>query len=265
MESSTAARSMNSRVISVPASACRAELAELEQLRGALRALPRHRAPAELRARLAASTDLPALEPARTAPQGTTWRVAAALLLGIAIGVSAMVWSGRGSGGLDSGTLLARDLLAGHLRALAANSAIDVVSEDRHTVKPWFAGKIGESPPVVDPKAEDFLLLGGRIDYVGGRRTAVVVYGHRKHVIDVFMTPEIGGCARLGVTGLRNHALPSRRSAGVDRQRHRCRVAAAIHGASGMRRLTRTRQAKMGWPMGLEPTTAEITTRGSTS
>jgi anti-sigma factor (TIGR02949 family) len=169
--------------------ACRAELASLEHLRGALRSLPGHRAPPELRARLIAS-DLPALQ-SRPAPHGATWRMAAALLLGIAIGISAMIWSGLGRGGGDSGALLARDLLSSHLRALAANTAIDVVSEDRHTVKPWFAGKIGESPPVIDPKAEDFPLLGGRIDYLGGRRTAVVVYGHRKHLIDVFMTPEL--------------------------------------------------------------------------
>jgi anti-sigma factor (TIGR02949 family) len=170
--------------------ACRAELASLEQLRDSLRSLPGHRAPAELRARLTAATELPAL-PSRIAPKGATWRMAAALLLGIAIGVSAMVWSGLGREGVDRDGLLARDLLTSHLRALAANTAIDIVSEDRHTVKPWFAGKIGESPPVIDPRAEDFPLLGGRIDYVGGRRTAVIVYGHRKHVIDVFMTPQV--------------------------------------------------------------------------
>ena len=76
----------------------------------------------------------------------------------------------------------------GKLQA-AASLASQVESGERHTVKPWFAGKIGESPPVIDPKSEEFPLLGGRIDYVGGRRTAVVVYGHRKHIIDVFMTP----------------------------------------------------------------------------
>lgn len=169
---------------------CRAELAALEALRGALRALPRHRAPADLRAKLAGIEALPALQAPRRAWAQPTWlKMAAAVLLGVAIGAGYMNFRAAGGGTLDAGHLLARDLLTSHLRALAANSAIDVVSEDRHTVKPWFAGKIGESPPVIDPKAEDFPLLGGRIDYVGERRTAVVVYGHRKHVIDVYMSP----------------------------------------------------------------------------
>jgi len=172
--------------------ACRAELAALEQLRGAIRELPKHRAPADLRARLAAVGELPAMPAARPAATNTWWKLAAAVLLGVAIGVPMGVgtMSGRGTGhGTSAAAQLTRDLLGSHLRALAASSAVDVISEDRHTVKPWFAGKIGESPPVIDPKAEDFPLLGGRIDYVGDRRTAVVVYGHRKHVIDVYMAP----------------------------------------------------------------------------
>ena len=169
--------------------ACRAQLADLEQLRGALRAIPRQRAPAELRARLMAGHELPALEPRRVAPPGAWWKLAAAVLLGVFVGAGVMRWNGTGHDARGSGSLLARDLLASHLRALAASSPIDVVSEDRHTVKPWFAGKIGESPPVIDPKSADFPLLGGRIDYVGDRRTAVIVYGHRKHVIDVYMAP----------------------------------------------------------------------------
>jgi anti-sigma factor RsiW len=170
--------------------ACRAELAVLETLRGAIRARPRQRAPADLRARLSAIDDLPALEaPRAAAPAGTWWKLAAAVLLGVAIGAGVMRWNGTDLGSSGTGNLLARDLLASHLRALAATSPVDVISEDRHTVKPWFAGKIGESPPVIDPKSPDFPLLGGRIDYVGERRTAVIVYGHRKHVIDVYLAP----------------------------------------------------------------------------
>jgi anti-sigma factor (TIGR02949 family) len=166
--------------------ACRSELAALEQLRGALRALPRQRAPAELRRRLETLTEQRA-DIAPRAPRYRIWALAATLVLGTALGVLVMVFRDGGLG--DAGRLLARDLVSSHLRALAASSPIDVVSEDRHTVKPWFSGKIGESPPVVDPKSEDYPLLGGRIDYVGEQRTAVIVYGHRKHIIDVYIVP----------------------------------------------------------------------------
>jgi anti-sigma factor RsiW len=181
--------------------ACRTELTALEKLRTAMRAAPRHRAPAELRRRLTQAGELPRLEtPARGgAFRAGWWAVAASLLLGLALGAGFTGW--RADRRVDAGQLLARDLLASHLRALAASSPLDVISEDRHTVKPWFAGKIGESPPVIDPKSEDFPLLGGRIDYVGERRTAVVVYGHRKHIIDVYVTPGLPEGSGLQLRG----------------------------------------------------------------
>jgi len=180
--------------------ACRAELAALERLRTTLRAAPRHRAPADLRRRLAQAGDLPQLEAAsHGAFRAGWWAMAASLLLGLALGAGFMGWRAGTPG--DDRQLLARDLLTSHLRALAASSPLDVISEDRHTVKPWFAGRIGESPPVIDPKSDEFPLLGGRIDYVGGRRTAVVVYGHRKHVIDVYVTAADPGAGALRMQG----------------------------------------------------------------
>jgi anti-sigma factor (TIGR02949 family) len=177
---------------------CQTELAALERLRAALRAVPRQRAPAQLRHRLA-TAELPrqVATPRTSFPR--PWALAATLLLGALVGVLFMTL--RNPGGVSgAGSLLARDLMSSHLRALAAASPFDVISEDRHTVKPWFAGKIGESPPV-EPGSEEFPLLGGRIDYVGGTRTAVIVYGHRKHVIDVFLSPGADGATAVESQG----------------------------------------------------------------
>jgi anti-sigma factor RsiW len=86
-------------------------------------------------------------------------------------------------------TNLAHDVFASHWRALAATSPVDVVSSDRHTVKPWFAGKVAQTPPVQDFADHGFPLAGGRIDYVGDTRVPVLVYKHGQHVIDVFVLP----------------------------------------------------------------------------
>jgi anti-sigma factor RsiW len=89
----------------------------------------------------------------------------------------------------DSGDEIARSLLDGHLRSLAGEHLYDVQSTDQHTVKPWFAGKLEVTPPVPDLALDGFTLIGGRVDYIGGRPTAVVVYGRRKHIINVFVWP----------------------------------------------------------------------------
>ena len=78
------------------------------------------------------------------------------------------------------------ELVSAHVRSLMPAHLIDVVSTDKHTVKPWFAGHTDVSPVVADFEAQGYKLIGGRADYLDHQRSAVVVYQHGAHVINVF-------------------------------------------------------------------------------
>ncbi|MGG6462677.1 anti-sigma factor family protein [Solilutibacter silvestris] len=164
---------------------CQARLAELEALRSAIRTQAHyHAAPDTLRQRIM-DASAPRKRFANWPPLALAASWAAAFLLG-----GALMWTMQPGSRQSSTAPLARDLITGHLRALAAASPVDVVSSDHHTVKPWFAGKLAISPLVQDFANEGYALVGGRIDYVGDSRVPVLVYRHGQHLADVFVLPQ---------------------------------------------------------------------------
>ncbi|HWC74002.1 MAG TPA: hypothetical protein VG454_08695 [Gemmatimonadales bacterium] len=157
--------------------------------------MPPLRAPEELRQRVRAAINN-AATPKRWAWEGrpfpTRWLALAASLALVALGATAgwQVAARRAAGGA-----LADEVLASHVRSLMPGHLTDVLSSDQHTVKPWFNGKVDFSPPVSDFAANGYPLIGGRLDYVAGRPIAALVYGRRKHLINVLLWPAAGSSA----------------------------------------------------------------------
>ena len=176
-ESSTAVREHL-----VTCAACRRQVARRETLSSLVRTAPYYAAPDRLRTRvLSASTRSHAMR------RILAWTAAAVLVLSLG-GVGMRQWRATSS----RGDAIADEVVNNHVRSLMANHLFDVQSTDLHTVKPWFLGKLEFSPPVVDLASTGFPLVGGRLDYLGGRTVAALVYQRHQHTINVFVSPVDG-------------------------------------------------------------------------
>jgi anti-sigma factor RsiW len=156
---------------------CRERVAERHALTGLIRAARYYETPPALRARVAAGASR-----GRSWPKLLVWAAAAALVVA-GSGSAALVHWRAGNDAIFA------EVVNGHVRSLIDDHLFDVRSTDQHTVKPWFAGRLDFSPPVVDLSASGFPLIGGRVDALDGRAVATLVYQRRQHVINVFIEP----------------------------------------------------------------------------
>jgi anti-sigma factor RsiW len=167
--------------------ACREAQARLLRLRGAIRGQDLYfRAPDSLRRRVLGSLRD---EPARS-ERWKWFAVAASVALSVSLGANVFLSRANRT---DDFSLLARDVVSDHVRSMLSNHMIDVVSSDRHTVKPWFGDKLDFSPDVRDLTTQGFPLAGGRVDYLDGRPVAALVFHRAKHLIDLFTWPSGAG------------------------------------------------------------------------
>lgn len=197
---------------------CTAKQGDVEALRAALLARATYHRPAPERRAEMISRFWQAVEPPRAARArarpGTRqyWFGAAsgALLAGLAaFAITLMRPDARSEA-------LVGDLIGAHVRSLLSEHLIDVASSDRHTVKPWFAGHADVSPPVVDLADHNYPLIGGRVDYVDGRRAAVSVYRRGAHVVNVFAWPDTGARLPRGVATRSGYNLVCWQHASID-------------------------------------------------
>jgi anti-sigma factor RsiW len=190
--------------------ACAEAFAELQTLRERL-AAPGLAPPApdRLRRRIEAALAAPQPEPRRRPRAAAPWAVSGAMTA-LAAGL-ALVLVLPGSRGLED------ELVADHIRSTLASHIVDVATSDRHTVKPWFNGRVDFAPPVADLADQGFPLVGGRLDYVQSRPVAALVYRRNKHLINLFVWPSRPGPSRPPVRDSRQgYAVEHWRSGGLE-------------------------------------------------
>lgn len=176
----------------------------------------RYAAPESLRRRIAAEIDKSAAtprggDPVRQGGRRTSWVLWAGWPVAVAAsGLLATVL-------LQQRSLEANAVVAAHVRSLLADHLNDVLSTDRHTVKPWFAGKLDFSPPVPDLASEGFELVGGRLEYLRQEPVAAVIYRKHGHIINVLSSPagrELEGLPHI--ERLRGYSLRAWHQGGLD-------------------------------------------------
>ena len=118
---------------------------------------------------------------------GFAWMTATAAIAVLAVAVLTAAYNERERVRTEQVYSEVADL---HVATLASSSPVDVISTDRHTVKPWFQGKIPFAFDLPELQNSEFSLLGGRMAYLDQTPGAHLIYDVRKHHISVFVFQE---------------------------------------------------------------------------
>ena len=100
-----------------------------------------------------------------------------------------------------------------HVNALSSTNLVDVVSTDRHTVKPWFQGKIPFSFNLPEFKGTEYTLVGGRMVYFHQHPGAQLIVSMNQHKISVLIFQD---SVELGRAFAEQTALDRRTSFGIE-------------------------------------------------
>ena len=112
---------------------------------------------------------------------------------------------------------LSAEIVDAHVRSLQPGHLSDVISTDQHTVKPWFNGKVDFAVPVRDFADDGFPLQGGRLEEIEGKTVAALIYGRRKHEVNLFVWPETAsGDTAARSSALRGYQLITWRKSGME-------------------------------------------------
>lgn len=89
------------------------------------------------------------------------------------------------------------ELLDLHVATMASANPVDVISTDRHTVKPWFQGKVPFTFNLPELQNSPFKLVGGRVAYFQHSAGAQLLFELRNHQMSVFILQEQSGTIPL--------------------------------------------------------------------
>jgi len=109
----------------------------------------------------------------------------------------------------SSQDMLMDEVVSSHVRSLMEQHLTDVASSDKHTVKPWFTGKIDFAPPVYDFAEQGYPLIGGRLDYIRHQNVAALSYHRNKHIINLFIIPSTATDAPIHASSRRGFNIVS--------------------------------------------------------
>lgn len=165
---------------------CAADALERVQMKRSVQmAGNRYAASAELRNRI-----IKTVAPKPRKDSGWLWKILALPALSLLLLTIAVNWYvGRENARQQRVYSELADL---HVATLASAAPVDVVSTDRHTVKPWFQGKIPFSFNLPELQGSEFTLVGGRVTYFAQTPGAHLIYQIRKHEISVFIFQDRG-------------------------------------------------------------------------